>query len=211
MFVDPSGMAKEGDERFSQNVRDEIAIYGQVWSDAEVAYSLGIININEKNAVQKYAESEADTIRYRADHPYETMFSSAVEFAVFDIVLGDLNGGTVYAADLSGSALEKMYGNQENLLAIINVSPSVAVAAVDSSSKGRTLVNTKINGRMTRVDIEFPQGGKPANLHVQIKGTGQKVMIESLDDLNKLPKAVSKNSVMVNTVKKGLKMLGKLL
>ena len=88
--------------------------------------------------------------------------------------------------------------------------PVAVVAAVNSSSKGRTLVNTKINGKMTRVDIEFPQGGKPANLHVQIKGTGQKVMIESLDDLNKLPKAVSKNTAIINTVKKGLKLLGKL-
>lgn len=210
MFVDPTGYAKEGDERFSQSVRDEIAIYGQMWSDADVAYSLGIISIYEKESVQSNAERKADDIRYRADHPYKTFFASAVEFAVFDVVLGDLNGGTVYAADLSGPALEKMYGNQENLKAIVNAAPVAVVAAVNSSSKGRTLVNTKINGKMTRVDIEFPQGGKPANLHVQIKGTGQKVMIESLDDLNKLPKAVSKNTAIINTVKKGLKLLGKL-
>lgn len=158
---------------------DEIAIYGQMWSDAEVAYSLGIINVYEKESVQFNAERKADDIRYRADHPYKTFFASAVEFAVFDVVLGDLNGGTVYAADLSWPALEKMYGNQENLKAIVNAAPVAVVAAVNSSSKGRTLVNTKINGKMTRVDIEFPQGGKPANLHVQIKETGQKVMIES--------------------------------
>lgn len=35
-------------------------------------------------------------------------------------------------------------------------------------------------------------------------------MIESLDDLEKLPKAVSKNKAIINTVKKGLKMFGKL-
>ena len=103
-----------------------------------------------------------------------------------------------------------MYGNQENLNAIINASPVVAVGTVASSSKGRTLLNTKINGKMTRVDIEYPQGGKPANLHVQIKGTGQKVIIESLDDLEKLPKAVAKNKAIIETLKKGLKMLGKL-
>ena len=103
-----------------------------------------------------------------------------------------------------------MYGNQENLKAIVNAAPVGVAAAVTSLNKGRTLVNTKINGKMTRVDIEFPQGGKPANLHVQIKGTGQKIMIESLDDLKKLPKAVSKNATIINTVKKGLKLLGKL-
>ncbi len=209
-FIDPTGYAKEGDERFSQSVRDEISIYGQMWADADVAYSLGIISIYEKSSVQSYAERMADDIRYQADHPVKSFFSGAVEFAVFEVVLGDLSGGTVYAADLSGPALEKMYGNQTNLNAIINTSPMVAVAAVNSSSKGRTLVNTKINGKMTRVDIEYPQGGKPANLHVQIKGTGQKVMIESLDDLDKLPKAVGKNKAIVNTVKKGLKLLGKL-
>lgn len=126
----------------------------------------------KKESVQQNAESKADDIRYSADHPYKTFFSGAVEFAVFDIVLGDLDGGTVYAADLSGIAIEKMYGNQENLQAIVNASPMVAIAAFNSSSKGRTLVNTKINGKMTRVDIEYPQGGKPTNLHIQIKGTG---------------------------------------
>lgn len=99
-----------------------------------------------------------------------------------------------------------------NLELIINASPMVAMAAVDSYDKGRTLVNVKINGKMTRVDIEFPQGGKPANLHVQIKGNGaQKVMINSMDDLAKLPKSVGKNSVIKKAVEKGLKMLGKLL
>ena len=209
-YKDPTGRAKDGDDRFSQSVRDEIAIFGQVWADAEVAYSLGIINYYEKVSVQQAAESKADAIRYKADHPVKSFLQGAVEFAVFDIVLGDLNGGTVYAADLSGPTLEKMYGNQDNLSSIVSASPMVAVAAIGSSDKGRTLVNTKINGKMTRVDIEFPQGGKPANLHVQIKGTGQKVMIESLDDLAKLPKSVAKNSAIINTVKKGLKMLGKL-
>ena len=210
-YMDSTGMAKDGDERFSQSVRDEIAIYGQVWADAETAYSLGIIDYYEKTSVQANAESKADEIRYRADHPFKTFFSDAVEFAVFDVLLGDLNGGTVYAADLSGPALEKMYGNMTNLEAIVKASPVAIAAVVGSSDKGRTLVNTKINGKMTRVDIEFPQGGKPANLHVQIKGKGaQKVMINSMDDLAKLPKSVAKSSVIKEAVKKGLKMLGKL-
>lgn len=210
-YIDSTGMAKDGDERFSQSVRDEIAIYGQVWSDAETAYSLGIIGYYEKISVQSNAESRADEIRYRADHPFKAFSSDAIEFAVFDILLGDLSGGTVYAADLSGPALGKMYGDMTNIEAIVKASSVAVASAVGSSDKGRTLVNTKINGKMTRVDIEFPQGGKPANLHVQIKGKGaQKVMINSMDDLAKLPKSVAKNSVIKEAVKKGLKMLGKL-
>ena len=211
MFEDPWGLVKKGDEKYSQSVQDEIAIYTQVWNDAETAYSLGIIENYEKQAVQQYAENSADEIRYRADHPYKTFFRDAVEFVAFDIILGDFNSGTVYAADLSVSVLEKMYGDIDNLSSIVNASNTiVAATVVDAKSKGRNLVNTKINGKMTRVDIEFPQGGKPANLHVQIKGTGQKIMIESMDDLSKLPKSVAKNNTIVNAIKKGLKLIGKL-
>lgn len=210
MFFDPSGNAKEGDDKYSLSVQEEIAIFGQVWADAEVAYNLGIIDYLEKKSVQLAAETSADKIRYKADHPILTAMQGAVEFTVFEILLGDVYGGTVYAADLSGPALEKMYGNENNLNAIVNTSPMVAVAGVIPSDKGRTITNVKINGKMTRVDIEFPQGGKPGNLHVQIKGTNQKIMINSIDDIAKLPKSVAKNQVITTAIKKGLKMLGKL-
>lgn len=73
-YIDPTGYAKEGDERFSQSVRDEIALYGQIWADAELAYSLGIISYDEKLSVQSNAEYKADEIRYQADHPIDAFF-----------------------------------------------------------------------------------------------------------------------------------------
>lgn len=204
-FWDPTGKYKEGDEKYSQEAREGIDIYGQIWLDAEAAYSLGIISEGEKKSIQTTVEDAADAIRESEDHPWKTFGRNVLEFALFDVVLGDFSHTTVYAADLSGLAFDKMYNNESNFSAI------VAVAGVASYNKGRTLVNTKINGKMTRVDIEFPQGNKPGNLHVQIKGTDTKVMINSLDDIGNLPKSVRNNTKVINAIKKGLKLLQKLI
>lgn len=171
---------------------------------------MGIINLFEKKSVQEAAERKADDIRYKADHPIESFFDEAIEFVICDFFLGDFNCETVQAADFSGPALEKMYGNEENLRKIVNYAAVGIGTTIQTSDKGRTLINTKINGKMTRVDIEFPQGNKPANLHVQIKGENSKFMINTIDDIEKLPKSVAKNSKIVSAIKKGLKMLGKL-
>jgi len=75
----------------------------------------------------------------------------------------------------------------------------------------------KINGDFWRVDIEYPQGNKPGNLHVQLKDknihgtTSPRKMIKTLDDLDELPKAVRKNPAIRKAVERGLKTLGKMI
>lgn len=132
------------------------------------------------------------------------MFNSITEFAVFEIILGDFSGTTAYAADFTEDALQKMYGNDTNFSAI------VAVATLVSYDKGRNLVNTKINKEMVRVDIEYPQGEKKGNVHIQNKQTGDKWIINSIDDLDNLPKSISKNKTIRNAVAQGLKTLSKI-
>ena len=204
MYVDPWGLSKMGDEKYSESARDTIDAYTQIWEDAQAAYEHGLIDEYERRAVQEYAERKADEIRYSEDHPFISLGANVFEFVLFDFILSDFNDGTVYASDLSTPTLEKMYENEENFSFLM------AIAATKATQKGKTLVNTKINGKMTRVDIEFSQGTKKSNLHVQIKGTGYKQMITKLDDIAKLPKAVQKNPRIVAAIKKGLNLLTKI-
>jgi RHS repeat-associated protein len=76
----------------------------------------------------------------------------------------------------------------------------------------KTLVNVKINKQMVRVDVELPQTSlSSGNVHVQIKGTGagsgQKIFIESIDDLKNLPKSIRKNKQIREAAQKGLDQL----
>ena len=194
-FFDPNGLSPED---------DLILSYQQIWQDAEAAFQLNIISIYEKNSVQEFAHSMADELRYQKEHPILTAFNNITEFAVFDILLGDFDGGTVYAADFSQSAMEKMYDNEYNFSAIM------ATAAIVTYDKGRNLANVKINKQMVRVDIEYPQGGKPGNVHIQNKQTGEKWIIKKLDDIDNLPKSIAKDKTIKKTVSKALKALAKL-
>ena len=196
MFVDPTGFSDE----------DELIVnYQQMWQDAEAAYLLGIINYVEKDNLQTYVHERADKLRYQKEHPIITTFSKITEFAIFDIALGDFDGGTVYAADYTEKAAQKIYNNASNFAKV------AATAVIVSYDKGRTLVNTKINGDMVRVDIEFPQGGKEGNVHVQNKKTGEKWIIKNIDELDNLPKSIAKNNKIRDALLKGLKTLSKLL
>lgn len=201
-YTDPSGMRKEGDERLPQDQQDAIDIYGQIWLDAEAAYNLGIISEQEKNDVQYWAETKADNIRNAKGN---SKVDKAIEFVLFDII-SPLGTHVVHAADYSSDGLTKMYSNEANLSKII-----AAAAVTGSYDKGRTFINEKINKKMTRVDIEFPQGSKKGEVHLQIKGEKTKYRINSLADIDNLPKSIRKNKKIVEAIKKALKLLGKLV
>ena len=67
-----------------------------------------------------------------------------------------------------------------------------------------------LNGQKVRVDLEYPQGTKPANVHVQIKGLDSKYIINTMDDIDNLPKSIRKNTIISNAISKALKTIAKL-
>jgi len=79
-------------------------------------------------------------------------------------------------------------------------------------AKSHTVATTAISGHGTvRVDWEEPAGDRPGNVHVQGKGKNAlgKVILNTIDDLKNLPKAVRDNATIQQGVKKAFDMLGK--
>ncbi len=209
-----AGTKKVGDSKYSESVIEEIDFYDQIWHDAEVAYSLGIINEAERDSVQHSVEDKCERIRHEADHPFLSFLDGTAEFNVFDLTEVAEYSLTAYAADLSGPAFKKMYEDSNNYTSILKATALLA-GFHESVDKGRTLINIPIEGnRMARVDIEFGKGKRVAELHVQLKGKGENGIpfkIASEADIEKLPKVLRKNTRIINTIKKGLKTLSKIL
>jgi hypothetical protein len=77
-------------------------------------------------------------------------------------------------------------------------------------AKSHTVATTSIPGHGTvRVDWEEPSGDRPGNVHVQGKGRGAlaKTILNAVDDLRNLPKAVRDNSTIQQGVRKAFEML----
>ena len=195
---------QQDDKKYSKRTQEEIAIYSQIWMDAETAYDLGIINQYEKKSVQAYAHNQANEIRYRASNPFKSFFEDTIEFATFDLLLGDFSHTTVHAADLSTGAIKKMYTNPDNLSLII----ATGVAKGFTGGNSRTLGSTKINGQSVRVDIEMPTGKSNGNIHVHVDG--EKIFLNSVDDIQELSKGIRKSDKVVDWIKKAFQLFNKL-
>jgi hypothetical protein len=77
-------------------------------------------------------------------------------------------------------------------------------------AKSHTVATTSVAGHGTvRVDWEEPAGDRAGNVHVQGKGKNAlgKVILNTIDDLKNLPKAVRDNQTIQQGVKKAFDML----
>lgn len=94
--------------------------------------------------------------------------------------------------------------------ALLGARVGATIDALILASKSHTTASVSIpNHGRTRVDWEEPTGNTPGNVHVQGKGRGAvpKTKIESLRDLDKLPKAIRENPTIRRGVERALEQL----
>jgi len=205
-FVDPLGLARDGlwkdrDGKYSDKVLAELAIYSIIWGNAEAAYNLGLINESERRSIQSYALREADSVRYKADHPIKSKIEKLSEFIIADVLFGDLAGEEIGVAVYTAKGFEKMY-SEDNYALVLATSKGF------TGGNSKTMYQADIKGKGVRIDIEMPTGGSTGNVHIHVGK--EKIFLDNVNDVSKLPKSIRKDVGVVKWVKKAFNFFNKI-
>ncbi|HAN09696.1 MAG TPA: hypothetical protein DCP90_03685 [Clostridiales bacterium] len=200
MYYDPTGHWKEGDEKYSDTVISEIAIYSMMWENANAAYKLGIIDKFEKKSIQDYSERNANKARYDEDYPIKSGIEKATEFVVFDFILGDINGKPVDVGDFEDQSFDKMYSSDSYVTVML-------MSKGFTGGNSKTMYQTDIKGKKVRIDIEKPSSKSSGNIHIHVGD--KKTFLDTVDDIDKLPKSIKKNAGVNKWIKKSFEWFKK--
>jgi hypothetical protein len=114
-------------------------------------------------------------------------------------------GGVAAPATVpAGAAVGGMVGAASGLL--------VGEALTDKLfSDSHTTAQTQIGKQNARVDVDYPEGGRPGSVHVQTKGPGgaQYHPVRDANDLSGLPKFLRDNQTIQRGVQKAFDLLNR--
>jgi RHS repeat-associated protein len=122
-------------------------------------------------------------------------------------------GGTGAAALTTADAV--MIATSLAIATTIAINCYLAATNNSSSSKGftggnsKTVANIKTKTGQVRVDIEYPTGKSTGNVHINIKSPKTKIYLNSVDDLQNLPKSLRKNAEIKRAVERAFEQLNK--
>lgn len=175
------------DAKYPAGIEESISSFKEIWNYAEAAYELGIITEQEKEIVQNAMHEEANGIRKTAtkaikEDKLEENLGKLVEFALFDLVLGDVDGGTVYAPSEADIVRHKIIDDENNFKKVLSYTFDV-IDKLDNKH-GRKLLKTFIDEKPWQVDIEYDKGIKQGSMYIK-DHMGNKFVINSVDDLAK--------------------------